>query len=129
MKARQHRLGLPYLLVCSLLALAGAPFGNPVGAQTFATRLLSGTIVNAKQEMVSGVRVIVGSSATQQTTITGKDGWFEMRVPAGPLTLRVEGRYIQPIVKELPADVPTENLVFHTVFVVPSVYLQCCHSR
>src|SRR5262245_47501887 len=105
-----------------LIVLAGAFPGDRLSAQSPAPRVLSGIIVDGKEETIGNVRVTVRSPTGEQTALSDENGQFRTLVPEGSLRIHVEGKYIQPLEKLIARNDPTENLVFQVIFVVPPVH-------
>src|SRR6185503_10129294 len=79
-------------------------------AQTVSDRLISGVILTDKNETVEGASIIVRSASKEERATSDSDGVFSLKVPGGPLTMRVEGRNIDPIERSLDQTQASENL-------------------
>jgi outer membrane receptor protein involved in Fe transport len=91
-------------------------------AQAPASRVFSGTVVNAKQEGIGDVSVTVSSSSGNHTALTDDTGRFRIQIPGGSLRVHIEGKYIHPLDKLLAVDDPTEELAFQSNLALPSVH-------
>jgi outer membrane receptor protein involved in Fe transport len=108
-------------LICALFFLA-FPFSPQVKAQTNQTRTISGTVVTDKNESVAAVSVIARYAYGEQKAITDEDGNFQLIVPDGPLTLRVEGKNVAPIEKALAPGEAAERILLKIKYVVPPIH-------
>ena len=54
--------------------------------------------------------------------MTDAQGNFRLRVPAGPVTLQVSGKYIDSQEKLLSGSVPSEGLVLTVKYTIPPVH-------
>ncbi len=95
----------------------GAPF-----AQTGDTRTLSGIIVTQTGELVPGVTVIAHSSTGEERVVSNADGGFSLKVPREPISVRFEGRNIDPQTRIISATGTTENLQIRISYVIPPVH-------
>jgi TonB dependent receptor/TonB-dependent Receptor Plug Domain len=96
--------------------------GHPIVTQVNSTRTLSGVVLTTKNQAVNGVSVTVLSSSGPQTMTCDPDGKFQFLVPAGTLTLRVEGKFVVTREVEIRSDDPTEDLRIEVDFVVPPIH-------
>lgn len=101
------------LLLCNQFA---------VNAQDTAPHTLSGVIITARNEVVSGATVTVRAASGEQQTVSGPDGRFRLSIPNEPLTLTIEGKYIKPQQRRLNPGEPTENLKFEIEYIVPPIH-------
>ncbi len=96
---------------------------NEMGfAQKEPTRNLSGIVLTTRNEAIAGVTLTVQSGSKEITTQS--DGWglFHLHVPRGPLSIKVSGKNIAPLTKEIGADEPAENITIRIEFVIPQVH-------
>src|SRR6476620_5829265 len=105
-----------------LIVLAGTVPGFRLNAQSPASRVLSGIIVDANEETIGNVCVTVRSPSGEQTVLSDENGRFQTRVPEGSLRIHVEGKHIQPLDQLIARNDTTENLVFQVIFVLPPVH-------
>ena len=69
-----------------LLALSVLPIGLFAGqsnAQSSAMRMLSGTVVTSKNEIVANVTIVVRWASGEQKAVTDAEGNFRLQVPMG----------------------------------------------
>jgi outer membrane receptor protein involved in Fe transport len=88
----------------------GSVSGAAPAAHEAAERLVSGVVVNERSEVVVGAAVSAQWANGSRTAVTSGQGAFSMRVPAGPVTLSVSGRYIARFQQALAADAPSRDL-------------------
>jgi len=79
---------------------------------------ITGTVFDDKNQAVPGVDVIAHSAAGEVKTQTDRDGKFALPNQAGPLTLRVSGKYITSEEKVLDASAPDQSLELHIHYVI-----------
>ncbi len=104
--------------VLGLLMLVMVPWSQ---AQTGAARrLLSGVVVNERAEVVAGATVSVGPAGAVRSTITDSQGAFTLRVPPGPVTLSVSGKYISRFEQTIAADAPSLGLRLQIHYAIPT---------
>ncbi len=86
------------------------------------TRVLSGVITTDKNEPVEGVTITVISPSGQEKVVSDKGGAFRATVPGGPLTLRIEGKYISPQERSVGPNDSIDDLKIRVSFVVPPIH-------
>jgi hypothetical protein len=106
------------LFVLALLAFAALPFADAQTATPM--RVLSGTVVNEREEVVGGATVSVRPSSGVRSTITDAQGAFSLRVPQGQVTLTVSGKYIARLEQTVAADAPSVPLRLQIHYAIPS---------
>jgi hypothetical protein len=89
------------------------------GVQPDSQRLVSGVVVNERSEIVVGAAISARWATGNRTVLSNGQGAFSMRVPAGPITLSVSGKYIGVFHKSLAGDAPSENLRLQIHYVIP----------
>ena len=108
--------------------VAAAQTGSPLhpgagidsaSANERAERLVSGVIVNERSEVVVGATVSAHWATGSRSAATDRQGSFSMRVPAGPVTLSVTGRYIDSFHQALLAASPSEDLRLQVHYEIP----------
>jgi hypothetical protein len=85
-------------------------------------RTLSGLITADQNAPVEGATVVARTAAGERRTVSDVAGGFRLTVPAGPLTLRVEGKNISPLEKQIGAGDPTEGLQLRVAFIIPPIH-------
>lgn len=95
-------------------------------AQTNIPRILSGTIVTSKNELVPGVSLSVRYSSGEQKGVSDEVGRFRFIVPGEPLTLRVEKKYIVTQERTINPGEPIENLRIEIEYTIPPIHEECC---
>lgn len=93
-----------------------------VNAQIKTTRVLSGSVVNAKNEVVERANVTVRYWSGEQKAVSDAEGAFHFAVPSEPLTLTLEGKNIVSQEKLLGIGEPAENLRIEIQYVIPPVH-------
>jgi hypothetical protein len=92
---------------------------DSASAQGAATRLVSGVVVDEKSEAVVGAIVSAQGAGVSRTAITNGQGAFSLRIPAGPLSLSVTGRYIGSFHRLLAAGAPSQGLRLLVHYEIP----------
>jgi hypothetical protein len=85
-------------------------------------RLVSGTVVTAKNEVVPSVTVTAEYSSGKTEVATDASGHFHLRVPRTSLRLRVSGKYVVSQETILAADQPSRNLQLQISYIIPSLH-------
>ena len=95
-----------YLILFALLLITPGncfliPATDCIGAPLRETRphfrTVSGYILTQQNGRLLGVTVIVTGFAWDARTISDREGYFRIDVPVGSLTIRLEGKNIQPV--------------------------------
>lgn len=107
---------LSAVVLCLLIAAHVAP------AQELESRVLSGVVVTAGDESVSGVNISVVSSSGELQGVSDVEGGFRLPVPEGALVVKLSGKNIAPVTKGIKAGEPTENLRLLIEYVVPQIH-------
>ncbi len=97
-------------------------WGMQAEAQSAGARRVSGVVVTRKDEAVRGVTVIGQTPSGESRTMTNEDGQFELNLPAGALTLRVEGKNVAPLQRIIPETETTANGVLVIDFTIPPLH-------
>lgn len=105
-----------------LLFLIAVLSSIQVNAQTSNLRTLSGVVVSDKNELVAGASVIVRAASGEQRAVSDADGSFHLTVPNEPLSVRVEGKNLEPFDKPIGANEGTENLQLKVKYTIPPVH-------
>lgn len=86
------------------------------------SRLLSGVVTTAKGELAPGVTITVTSQRGEVSTVCNSEGAFKLVVPDERITLKLSGKNIAPVVKQISAREATENLKLIVEYVVPPIH-------
>ena len=104
------------ILFALLLATPGnfslTGIGAPMSESRAHFRVVSGYTLTQQNERLPGVDVIVRGFAWDAKTVSDREGFFRLEVPVGSLTIRLEGKNLQPLEKAFARSEPTENLEF-----------------
>jgi outer membrane receptor protein involved in Fe transport len=73
-------------------------------------RTVSGYILSQQNERLPGVTVIVRGYSWGAQTISDREGYFHVDVPIGAITIRFEGKNVQPLEKTVGRNELSENL-------------------
>lgn len=96
------------LLGCTLSAIAQS------------TRTLTGTVVNARNEVVRGATVTVTTAAGEMTTVTDAEGKFSLPVPRENLIVRVSGQNIAA--NETAVNATKDKLRLEIEYGIPQIH-------
>lgn len=107
-------------LSAAILCLLTAP--QVLAAQAPGPRVLSGVVLTSRGELAPGVSILVGAAGGELRTASDAEGGFRLPVPEGALTLRLTGRHVAPVTKEIAAGGATEGLRLVVEYVVPPVH-------
>jgi hypothetical protein len=101
-------------------ALLFVLFGSmqTLSAQENDTRIVSGTVVNEKSEVVVGATVSAQSQHAQRTATTDNQGNFLLRMPVEAMTLTVSGPSIANFQQTLAASAPWQGLRLEIHYVI-----------
>ncbi|MGH9941172.1 MAG: TonB-dependent receptor [Pyrinomonadaceae bacterium] len=94
----------------------------PADAQAAGGRIVSGVVVSPQNELIPGVEVVAKTPAGEQRVKSDGEGRFRLEVPAGQLTLRVEGKNVAAFERTINAGEATGDLQLRIEFVVPPVH-------
>ena len=97
-------------------------FAQGAGAQTPATRTLSGVVVTAKNERVPGVNVLARVGESESQAVSDEEGRFRLDVPAGAVSLRLFGKNIALAGRTVGPGEPGEGLRLVVEFLVAPVH-------
>ena len=97
------------LFYCALLFVFFCSV-QTLSAQEDDTRVVSGTVVNEKSEVVVGATVSAQSQHAQRTATTDTQGSFVLRMPVEAMTLTVSGPSIANFEQTLAASAPSNWL-------------------
>ncbi|HKX26580.1 MAG TPA: TonB-dependent receptor, partial [Blastocatellia bacterium] len=110
------------VLTLALFAASIAGAQSPGRQISSGGRTLSGVIATRKNEAVVGATLSIRSASGEEKVVSDGQGAFQLSVPAGPLTIRVEGRNIVPLERTIGAGEKTENLRLEIDYVIPPVH-------
>jgi len=105
------------------ISLPGYPIETASDVQTLSaqegdTRVVSGTVVNEKSEVVVGATVSAQSQHARHTATTDNKGSFLLRMPAEAMTLTVSGPSIANFQQTLAASEPSQGLRLQIHYVI-----------
>jgi TonB-dependent Receptor Plug Domain len=86
------------------------------------SRVVSGTVVTDKDEVIPGVIVVAESPSGRAEGTTGSNGEFRLAAPSGPLRLNVVGKYVVFSEQILNPAEPSQGLRLQVSYVIPSVH-------
>jgi outer membrane receptor protein involved in Fe transport len=119
----RYRFTIGFILTLFICAAGMAQTSNSAPpSQKKEDRPVSGVTVTRKGEAASGVALSVRSASGEEKTESNSDGAFHLSAPAGPLTLKVEGKNIVPQTMTLSAGAATDNLRIEVDYVIPPVH-------
>jgi outer membrane receptor protein involved in Fe transport len=87
-------------------------------------RGVSGTVVNGRDELVGGVKVVAEFASGKVETQTDARGTFRLRVPREAVKLRVLGKYLVNEEKTVGPSDPTDNLRLQVRYAIPRLQEQ-----
>jgi hypothetical protein len=112
-------------MVLLLVPLAGAGDDREITATTQTldaqeddTRVVSGTVVNEKSEVVVGATVSAQSQHAQRTATTDNQGNFSLRMPVEGMTLTVSGPSVADFQQALAASELSQGLRLQIHYVI-----------
>jgi hypothetical protein len=114
-------LRLVLLLISFVTLLFCATLSTPA-QEAKPERNISGVVVSQQNELVSAANIIVASSVGEQREVTDAGGHFNLAVPIGPITIRVEGKNLNRFEKLINADEPAENLQLRVSYIIPQIH-------
>ena len=108
-----------WLAVCFCLfrVLAAPSWG-----QIPASKILSGTVVTDRNEVVPGVQVKATWDFGSVETETDQSGAFHLTIPQASLTLNVIGKYVEFAPRQVGKNDPTENLELRVAYAIAPVH-------
>ena len=108
------------LLIILLTAIAPARLASET--QFPPSRTVSGVIVGPKNEVLTGATVIARAAGAEQRITTDDRGQFRIEVPPSEVTLHIEGQYIKPQDRIIPAEAATTNLRIEIEYLIPPIH-------
>ncbi len=109
---------LIYTFLLALLLTTSTGSAAPLPESHTHFRIVSGYTLTQQNERLPGVTVIVRGFAWDARTISDGEGYFRLEVPVGSLTIRLEGKNIQPLEKAIARSESSENLEFKVNVVI-----------
>ncbi|HEX8352324.1 MAG TPA: TonB-dependent receptor, partial [Pyrinomonadaceae bacterium] len=103
-----------------LLCLLVAP--RVVAAQGAGSRVLSGVVVTARDELAAGVTVSVDAPGGAARAVSDAAGRFRLDAPEGALTLKLSGENVRPVTRRIAAGESGEGLRLLVEYVVPTIH-------
>ena len=105
-----------------LLALLGTVTPRQAYSWVDLMRRLSGVIVTEKNQTVSGVALSIRCASGELRATSDAAGRFSLMVWRESLTLRIEGKNIEPLERHLSPDEKSEGLEIQVRFTIPPVH-------
>src|ERR1700757_4190016 len=88
----------------------------------FASRTISGEIVDHKNQVLTGITIIARGANAEQRTTSDETGRFAFSVPDEDISLRIEGPYIKTQEKTVAVSSTTENIRIEAEYRIPPVH-------
>jgi len=111
---------LPALSALFIL-MASMGISAQTAQQSNTGRTLSGYILTQQNELLPNVTVIARSATAEVRTSSDAKGEFRLSIPAGPLTVRFEGKNVTPLEKKIGANDQTEALEIKITIVIAPI--------
>src|SRR5207247_4936746 len=108
----------------ALLLTAFAQAGFAFATQSPLSRTISGLIAGPKNEVLTGVTVVARTAVSEKTTTTDERRQFRIEAADDEVTLHVEGQYIKPQDRTIPAGGAQTNLRIENEYLIPPIH-QC----
>src|SRR3989441_6225824 len=105
-----------------LLLTAFAQAGFAFATQSPLSRTISGLIAGPKNEVLTGATVVARTAVSEKTTTTDERGQFRIEAPDDEVTLHVEGQYIKPQDRTIPAGGAQTNLRIEIEYLIPPIH-------
>jgi outer membrane receptor protein involved in Fe transport len=102
--------------LCLLIA------SHVVAAQAVGSRVLSGVVHTSGDELVPGVIITVVAPNGELSTISDAEGGFRLTVPDGMLVLKLSGKNIAPVTRNIAPGEATQNLRLLIEYVVAPIH-------
>src|SRR5262245_26933716 len=107
------------LALTIILASFQLSFASPLQSST---RTVSGTVVDDKGQVLTGMVVIASGVNVESRTTTNGTGQFTLETPNHDVSLRIEAPYIQPLVPSLTISSTSENLRIQVEYRIPPIH-------
>jgi TonB-dependent Receptor Plug Domain/Carboxypeptidase regulatory-like domain len=112
-------LGRPLLLLGIFVVSVQIAFA---GSTQVRDRRISGTLVDDKGQVLTGISVIASGGSGAWGTTTDGVGQFTLNVPNEDVSVCVEGPFIKPQGYTLPVGRSSENLRFQVEYRIPPIH-------
>lgn len=106
--------------VLLLLLLTLFPFSN-LPAQTDGTRTLAGVVITPQFERVANVAIEVDTANGKLNFVADGEGSFAVKVPDGPVTVKISGKNIAAFERSFSASEPIGDLRLKITYVIPQI--------
>jgi outer membrane receptor protein involved in Fe transport len=116
-----HHLSQGFAVAGSIVFLLGSTPAQD-HSQVIGNRTIAGIVVTQKREVVAAVSITAKYAEGEQKTTTDGEGRFSLVVPRGAVTLKVEGKNLEPAERVVAAGDAGETLEIVVSFVVPHVH-------
>lgn len=93
-----------------------------VTAQAVGSRTISGVVLTANGELVSGVTVTIISQDGEVSSVSDAQGAFRFVIPTRQIALKLSGKNVSTATTQIAPEAPTENLRFIIEYVVPPIH-------
>ncbi|MEP7340658.1 MAG: TonB-dependent receptor [Acidobacteriota bacterium] len=114
------------ITLLSILLLLGSfdawSYTSAALAQSIETRIISGTVLTAKNEVVVGATVTALNSSGEKTATSDAEGKFRLVVPRGDVILHVTGKNLALQELTVRANEQAENLRIEVEYVIPKIH-------
>src|SRR4030095_6428912 len=94
-------------------------FASPVQSSD---RRISGTIVDGKDQVLTGLTVTASGPSGEWRTSTNEAGQFVLDVPNEDVGLRIQSLYIKPYQQALPVSSLADNLRIEVEYLIPPIH-------
>src|SRR5215475_8573967 len=108
--------------VCALILVMLSSVCSQMTAHAQSQRILSGTITTGRNEVIAGASIIVRSSAGELTATSDNEGNFKLNVPAEALVVKITGKNIITLERDIDVRELTEQLRFEVRYSIPPVH-------
>ena len=108
--------------VITLILATLLNFYPQTAARAQAQRALSGTVLTCRNEAVTGATITVRSSAGELTATSDGEGNFKLAVPLEALIVKITGKNIVTLERNIDARELTGHLRFEISYIIPPVH-------
>jgi hypothetical protein len=108
-------------LLCLLQAIAIFTPGLLSAAQieSAVNRVISGVVVNEKNELVPNATVVATYPSGNKQTISDANGRFHLNPPNEPTRLTITGKYLETTERRIGVSEPSSNLQIQVKYTIP----------